>query len=265
MEDIVQRVFAIIFAVLVFFAMPLYMTFEKRDDISYALALKITSNFVNNVKSKGYLTAEMYSDFISELGATDNTYEVKLQHIAKEYNPVINVYDKDNKLIDVLDYEIYKDKYKEFQSGKMINVNGFNSNVDYSIKNGNKMEISYKMSNIYYNELQILDYLSQTGTSYFSLLDVEYKNISKAQIPYKPLNYTKKDGTPVYTMAVGDEFGVIIRNTNTTFATVLFDALTFNGISSDMPRVYINYGGVIKNEEYKISTEFNTEEKHKTR
>ena len=74
MEDIVQRVFAIIFAVLVFFIMPLYMTFEKRDDISYALALKITSNFVNTVKSKGYLTAEMYADFVSELGATDNIY-----------------------------------------------------------------------------------------------------------------------------------------------------------------------------------------------
>ena len=129
MEDIVQRVFAIIFAVLVFFAMPLYMTFEKRDDISYALALKITSNFVNNVKSKGYLTAEMYTDFLSELAATDNTYEVKLQHIAKTYNPVINVYYDDkttkeveNKLVDTLDYQIHKENYAKFNKGENVEI-----------------------------------------------------------------------------------------------------------------------------------------------
>lgn len=259
MEDIVQRVFAIIFAVLVFFAMPLYMTFEKRDDISYALALKITSNFVNSVKAKGYLTADMYTDFVSELGATDNTYEVKLQHIAKTYSPVINVYKynkntKKNDLVEVLDYELHKENYKNFEAGKIIKVNTFNGEAEFSKKNGYSMEVSYKASDIYYNENQILAYLNQPGKSYFNLTEEEYKKIAVGDIPYKPLNYImKKNGaeTPIYTMAVGDEFAVIIRNTNTTFATVLFDALTFSGISSDIPRVYINYGGIIKNEEYK--------------
>ena len=117
------------------------------------------------------------------------------------------------------------------------------------------MEISYKASDIYYNETQILEFLSQevsnSSPTYFRLTDAAYKNKKDSDIPYKPVNYATKDNMPIYTMSVGDEFAVIIRNTNTTFATVLFDALTFSGITSDIPRVYINYGGIIKNEEYK--------------
>ena len=56
MEDNLQRVFSVLISVLILFLMPLYITFEKMDDISYSLALKITSNFVDNVNAKGYNT-----------------------------------------------------------------------------------------------------------------------------------------------------------------------------------------------------------------
>ena len=257
MEDIVQRVFAIIFAVLVFFLMPLYMTFEKRDDISYALALKITTNFVNTVKAKGYLTADMYTDFVSELGATDNTYEVKLQHVAKTYNPVINVYEiKTNKLIDTLDYKIYEEQFLKCLDGKQkqLVAKGFNGSSTYKTEDY-KFELSYKAADIIYNEKQIMEFLgqevSETKPKYFGLTTDQYKKIKQQNIPYKPVNFITEDKDPIYTMAVGDEFNVIIRNTNVTFATVMFDALTFSGMTSDVPRVYINYGGIIKNEEYK--------------
>lgn len=254
MEEIVQRIFAIIFATLVFFILPIYMTFEKRDDVSYTLALKITSTFVNQVKSKGYLTQEMYDEFVSELAATNNSYDIQMQHISKTYNPVINVYEnKTNTLIDTLEYSIYESQYTSSDlSKKGITVKNYDGKkITYDSKNYT-FKLTYKLSDIIYNEEQILNYLAQVDmTSYFDLEDNAYTAMSKDSIPYKPLNYKDNNGNPVYTMTVGDEFEVIIRNTNTTFASILFDALTFSNSTSDVPRVYINYGGTIKNEEYK--------------
>lgn len=253
MEDIVQRVFAIIFAVLVFFIMPIYMTFEKRDDISYALALKITTNFVNTVKSKGYLTADMYADFVSKLGASNNTYEIKLEHKRKVYNPVINVYDSSLQLVDTLDYSIYEDEYKKFDNKLKweIVTKDFNGQQKkYNAKNGYTLKLTYKLGELIYTEEQIIDFLNQEvkdNFNYFNITVDEYKNIS--DISSMPVIYDV-DGKAIYKMSNGDEFNVIIRNTNITIASILFDALTFNGGTADMPRVYINYGAIIKNQEY---------------
>ena len=45
MDGILQRVVSIIIAVAIFFILPVYIAYEKKDDISYALALKITTDF----------------------------------------------------------------------------------------------------------------------------------------------------------------------------------------------------------------------------
>lgn len=210
MEDIIQRVFAVIFVVLVFFAMPLYMTFEKKDDISYALATKITSNFVDEVTAKGYLSESMYNDFISKLAVTGNTYDIKLEHIARKYSPVINQYDNDGKLTATLEY-----KRNE--------------------KLASEGEVTYSMYEEFYTEKQILRYFSNNSET-------------------TKMKYKDSDEKIVYTMSVGDEFGVIVKNTNTTIATMFFNTFTFGAMSEENPRVYINYGGTIKNEEYR---EFN--------
>lgn len=207
MEDIIQRVFAVIFVVLVFFAMPLYMTFEKKDDISYALATKITSNFVDEVTAKGYLSESMYNDFISKLAVTGNTYDIKLEHIARKYSPVINQYDNDGKLTATLEY---KGNEKLASEG----------------------EVTYSMYEEFYTEKQILRYFSNNSET-------------------TKMKYQDSDEKIVYTMSVGDEFGVIVKNTNTTIATMFFNTFTFGAMSEENPRVYINYGGTIKNEEYR--------------
>ena len=81
MEDNLQRIFSILISVFIFFILPLYITYEKVDDISYSLVLKITSNFVDNVTSKGYISKNMYEEFVNALETTHNTYDIKLEHI----------------------------------------------------------------------------------------------------------------------------------------------------------------------------------------
>lgn len=228
MEDIIQRVFAVIFVVLVFFAMPLYMTFEKKDDISYALATKITSNFVDEVTAKGYLSESMYNDFISKLAVTGNTYDIKLEHIAREYSPVVNIYKKDNNQSSL-------QQTLEYQGNEVSEIN---NKKDYKVgetvysKENWDVEVTYSMYEEFYTEKQILRYLTESSSN-------------------TKMKYQDSDNKIVYTMSVGDEFGVIVKNTNTTIATMFFNTFTFGAMSEENPRVYINYGGTIKNEEYR--------------
>lgn len=228
MEDIIQRVFAVIFVVLVFFAMPLYMTFEKKDDISYALATKITSNFVDEVTAKGYLSESMYNDFISKLAVTGNTYDIKLEHIARKYSPVVNIYQKNNNQFNLSQtLEYHGNEVSEIKDEKKYIV----GKKEYSKEEYN-VEVTYSMYEEFYTEKQILRYLTESSSN-------------------TKMKYQDSDNKIVYTMSVGDEFGVIVKNTNTTIATMFFNTFTFGAMSEENPRVYINYGGTIKNEEYR--------------
>lgn len=232
MEDIVQRVFAILMSVFMFFILPLYIAFEKKDDIAYALALKITNSFVDNVNSKGYLTLDMYDKYISELSTTGNVYDVSLEYNAKEYNPVLQVSEKDadgnKKITETYDYLEKKDS---FVDGKI---------------DGKAAELTYKLSEVKYTTQQILDLLGNSN-NYISSSDYGAKNIGS--LPTVPRIYGLSD-EGVLLMNEGDQFTVVVRNTNITVATVLFNTLTFGANAGNDTKVYINYGGTVKNTEW---------------
>ena len=79
MDGVLQKIAAIIISVVIFFILPVYVAYEKKDDIAYALALKITTDFVENVNSKGYITSQMYYDYVGKLAVTQNTYDIYIQ------------------------------------------------------------------------------------------------------------------------------------------------------------------------------------------
>lgn len=265
MEDVVQRVFAILISVIIFFLFPLYIAFEKKDDISYALALKITSNFVDNVTSKGYITTSMYDKFISDLSITGNIYDVKIEHRAKKYNPVIQEYGSDFKRIGTsgdLDYFIYKDRLEDLDKDEDLDIDkstgdkyikGNSNNISYKDK---RYQVGYKENEEIYNWEQISKILENSETSMSSEEYKENYNSSEygSYIVIKTLidSDLTEDNNQIYPMSEGDEFNVIIKNTNTTIASVLFNALTLGANAENDTKVYINYGGTIQNEEYRV-------------
>lgn len=219
MDDNLQRVFSVLLSVIILFILPLYITFEKIDDISYSLALKITSNFVDNVNAKGYVTEEMYNDFVSRLTVTGMTYDIKMEHVAKKYTPAYYAYNENNVLLNTFDYSIYSSYINKDASEGNVEIDGTRYNKD-------NIKLSYSTSEIKYTEKQILDKINSNDDK-------------------------------IYTMNKGDEFGVRIKNDNVTIATVLFNAFTLGigGIENNT-RVYINYGGTVAEEEYRTLDEF---------
>ena len=234
MEDTLQKVFAILLSVVVFFLLPLYMAFEKKDDIAYSMALRITSNFVDNVTNKGYITENMYNNFITDLALTGNTYEVTMQHKAKKYYPVIYATEKDTTTnkekvkVKEYDYNLYKLQYAAYVHGS----NGVIDDVNYTNSNDNTtLKLNYKLEELLYTEKQILGTVEGTVNA-----------VGRT--------YKDEEGNTYYPMSKGDEFTVVIKNTNTTIASILFNTLTM-GVNEETPKVYINYGGSIQNESYR--------------
>ncbi|MEG2348784.1 MAG: hypothetical protein RSB67_03970 [Clostridia bacterium] len=340
MEDNLQRIFAILMSVLVFFMLPLYIAFEKKDDISYALALKITSNFVDNVTSKGYITKSMYDSYISDLAITDNVYDIKLEHLSKTYTPVARAHEKllgdfNNdgevnrediknllnligittdiqfptsaqdtegwkKLVDTMPTLILKNGMNIIKKlsnlttlGEITQLLGdFNNdgkvneedifdfiNKIINVAKGEKAKtatfpyliwkndpniqkeypnatIEYNTSIVRYSNDQILGVcdkvLREPIKAYADMSKYEYKNLDIKNLNDSTMySITNKEKVGVYTLKRGDEFNVIIQNKNTTTASVLFNALTLGANSKNNTKVYINYGGTVKGEEYK--------------
>ena len=234
MEDNVQRVFAILISVIIFFFLPMYIAYEKKDDISYALALKITNNFVENVTNKGYLSKEMYDNFVNELAATDNVYDIKLEHVAKRYYPVIVGYDNNDKIIEKFDASLYKIQ----DATTIMKVSDGGKHTNSNVK---KYELSYDLKEERYNQTQILETIYDINTKPLNLCGANNEEYQNLNLKYVPISYGKEvsPGTydNIYSMSTGDEFNVIIRNTNTTIGASMFNTFTFAGEAGVPSRV----------------------------
>lgn len=242
MEENVQRVFSIMIAVIVFFLLPLYVAFEKKDDVSYALALRVTNDFVENVQNNGYISKNMYDDLVTKLGTTGNIYKISMVHTAYKYNPVIFSYNDaaHTKLLQTFDYNMYKDQY--------IN-NGFI--VDHGVRYDN-LVVSYSRNQEVHTEQQIINTFAQSASVVQSgMTAAAYNAVNVNSIPLNPNIYNSGTLGQVYTMNKGDTFTVIVQNTNTTVAETLFNTLTVGMVAKPIPRVYVNFGCTIQNEMYK--------------
>lgn len=121
MESSFQKIIAAVVGILILFIIPVYVAYEKVDDISYSLVLKMTQAFVDNVREKGYISPEMYNEYMSNIYSTNNSYDVQIEHLKKRYDPVIYIYDRvKGELKETLDYK----KYIEFvEKGQPIVIN----------------------------------------------------------------------------------------------------------------------------------------------
>lgn len=241
MEENVQRVFSIMVAVLVFFILPMYIAFEKKDDTAYALAVRITSELVENVKNNGYISKKMYDEYVSKLGVTGNVYEISMEHKSYKYYPVICSYTDATytKLRETFEYDIYKNQYA-------------NGAISYNGNVYGNLVLSYSRSEEVYTEAHIVDVLATTNNIVYTGMSPDvYANVGESSIPLNPNLYASGTLGPVYTMNKGDSFTVRIKNKNTTIAEIFFNALTAGMATDKMPRVYVNYGCTVQDEKYK--------------
>ncbi|NGZ74501.1 hypothetical protein [Saccharibacillus alkalitolerans] len=83
----VTGIFAALLAVLLLFMYPLYEQARSQDKLANAVVQGAAVRFVDNVRTKGYITPRIYEEFNAQLAATGNQYDVELEHLHKRYSP----------------------------------------------------------------------------------------------------------------------------------------------------------------------------------
>lgn len=87
MSNSVSKWFAAFLSVLLLYMVPAGESARRQDDLSRIVVYQSVTKFVDSVRMKGYLSPQMYRDFIHELDVTGNLYEVELEHQHKKYQP----------------------------------------------------------------------------------------------------------------------------------------------------------------------------------
>ncbi|WP_209847265.1 hypothetical protein [Paenibacillus sediminis] len=96
---------------------PTTQAAERQDDLSQMVVYNSLTQFVDAVRTKGYLTPIMYEDFITEMNATGGTYQVEMEHLHKKYHPEYS---------DPANPNTFEDKFSVYYDGfyteKLMNV-----------------------------------------------------------------------------------------------------------------------------------------------
>ncbi|WP_110931529.1 hypothetical protein [Paenibacillus bouchesdurhonensis] len=88
MEGSLSKIMAIFIAVALLFGYPLYQQAQRQDELSQMVVHNAVTEFVDAVRTKGYITPRMYLELNRKLGATGNQYDIQMEHLHKRYNPV---------------------------------------------------------------------------------------------------------------------------------------------------------------------------------
>lgn len=133
-----DKVVGIALIVLLMFLVPLQDSARKADAISQIYISNETTEFVNNIKNKGYITVEMYKRFIQNIDKTNNLYDIQIIHSHRLVEPLVNVGGIVEEHYMVRYFNTYQDEIlKTFDKGNIY----YFSQGDYinvSIKNRNK-------------------------------------------------------------------------------------------------------------------------------
>lgn len=257
MEDNIQTIIGVIISVFLLFIFPVYMAYEKKDDISYALAMRYTQDFVDEVRRNGYITSEQLADYKSKLASTGNSYDIQLTHKQTRIDPITQYYKS-----DVLDKTGTQEERKRIEDDLLIALgkdpnNITKSNRDFLLHTNKyqhegytKLLDTYQVSEEIYNTNHIEKVLGlenklwiNATTDNFECVDETEPEVLTGEI--KKINSCKY----AYTMNEGDDFNVSIKNTNTTLATVLYNMVTAHTVDNNT-RIYVNYGGTILDEKW---------------
>ncbi|HHT97960.1 MAG TPA: hypothetical protein GXZ90_08725 [Clostridiales bacterium] len=133
-----NNMLAIMIAVILMFIFPLLYFAQKQDMITQIYVSNETTNFVNNIKNKGYLTSDMYQRYIENIGNTNNVYKVEIKHSRKMVNAE---YDEDSGELLEEYYIVYIDYYEDeiIQALSENNIYYFSQGDYISLKVSNKV------------------------------------------------------------------------------------------------------------------------------
>ena len=134
MGDSLITIVAIFLAAILMFVFPLAAISEMNDSEALAMVQSYTTEFVNQIRSKGKITVEDYDAYIQKLSATGNSYDVDFAVQIADTNPGKKT--ENQQIGDTTYYSIYTSQ-----------VEGQLATSDVTLKEGDFVSVSVKNTN----------------------------------------------------------------------------------------------------------------------
>jgi len=149
-----SKMIAILLSVILLFIAPLLYMAQKQDVISQSYISNETTKFIDSVKNSGYISLEMYLDYIKKIDATNNLYNIEIVHSHKVVEPI---YDENTG--DFLEdyytyyYSTYQDEILEtLDQGRDYNFSK-DDLISITVKNRTKTIATRLMEIIYSSDI----------------------------------------------------------------------------------------------------------------
>lgn len=141
MNETISIVISAILVTLLIVLLPLVNILERQDNIAYNVVLTLTTNFIDDVRSKGFIDKELYYKYIEKIANTGNIYDISIEAHKKilfasddsnskfeEDTIIYNKHDVEKKLNDdgIYEFEIGDEFYI-----KIVNTNIPSSSIIY--------------------------------------------------------------------------------------------------------------------------------------
>lgn len=95
MDSIFERIIDVVIVIIIFILAPVLYFGQKIDTITQQVISSKVSDFADEVRTKGYITKDMYEDFLSSLNLTNNVYDIKMEHKVLALEPKYRLHTAD--------------------------------------------------------------------------------------------------------------------------------------------------------------------------
>lgn len=153
MGDSLITIVAIFLAAILMFVFPLAAISEMNDSEVLAMVQSYTTEFVNQVRSKGKITREDYDSYIQKLYATGNSYDVNVEVQIADTNPGKKT--ENQQIGDTTYYGVYTSQVQE----------QLNNTGAYYLKEGDYITVAVKNTNTTISQMIKSVLYSVTGDS----------------------------------------------------------------------------------------------------
>ena len=138
MGDSLITIVAIFLAAILMFVFPLMAMSERTDDVAQLSVQTATTDFVDNVRNTGKLTADNYNKFMQTIASTGNSFDVDIEVQILDENPGVKTTQAEmTKIGENFYYTKYTSQVEE----------ELNSNGRITLKEGDMVSVQIKNTN----------------------------------------------------------------------------------------------------------------------
>lgn len=151
MSDTLITMVAIVLAAILMFIFPLLSVAERSDDISQLSVQTATAEFVDNSRAVGKITMDNYTDLVTTISATGNTYDIELElKVLDENVGKKSAWTQGTVIGENVYYSVYTSQIVEVLEDKGVYTMKEGDIFSASVKNTNKT-LSQTIRGVFYS------------------------------------------------------------------------------------------------------------------